>query len=180
MKTLQSVATFIDHLNEFLGRQVAWLALLMVLVQFIVVVMRYVFGVGSIAMQEAIIYMHSIMFMTAAGYTLLHGGHVRVDIFYSRATPRTKALIDMAGVLFFLLPVVAVIYHTSLPYVENSWKVYEGSSETSGIQAVFLLKSAIIAFCVVMTLQGLSMLIHALLVLLGHEQLTEEEHGGVI
>lgn len=180
MKTLQKVATFIDHLNEFLGRQVAWLALLMVLIQFAVVVMRYIFGIGSIAMQEAIVYMHGIMFLTASGYTLLHGGHVRVDIFYSRATPRTKAIIDIVGVLALLMPVVIVIYYTSMPYVEASWKVMEGSTETSGIQAVFLLKSAIIAFCAVMTLQGLSMLIHAVLVLAGEEQLVEEEHGGVM
>lgn len=97
---------FIDGLNERLGRVVSWLALLMVMIQFIVVIQRYVFGIGSIWMQESIVYMHGMLFMLAAGYTLLHNGHVRVDVFYREATPRRKALTDLFGSLFFLLPCV--------------------------------------------------------------------------
>ena len=105
MSSLLAVARMIDALNETIGRSVAWLALFMVLVQFIVVVMRYVFGIGSIFMQESIVYMHAIVFLAAAGYTLLHDGHVRVDIFYGSATPRQKAIVNLLGVLIFLWPI---------------------------------------------------------------------------
>ncbi len=83
MRFLQGLARAIDRLNEAIGVSVAWLALFTVLVEFAVVLMRYVFGVGSVKMQESIVYMHATVFMVAAGYTLLHNGHVRCDIFYA-------------------------------------------------------------------------------------------------
>lgn len=116
MSSLKLTADAIDTFNERLGRITAWLALFMVLVQFVVVLMRYVFGVGSIAMQESIVYMHGVLFMIGAGYTLLHNGHVRVDIFYRGAQLRTKATINLLGSLFLLLPVVVLIWIYSWPY----------------------------------------------------------------
>ena len=107
----------IDRTNDLVGRGLAWLSIAMVSVQFIVVIMRYVFGVSWLMMQESIIYMHGILFMIAAGYTLLHDGHVRVDIFYRDASERTKALVDMLGSALLLLPVVGVIFIGALPYV---------------------------------------------------------------
>lgn len=179
MQALISVAKAIDSLNQHIGRWIAWLALIMVLVQFVVVLMRYVFGMGSIAMQESIVYMHGILFMVGAGYTLLHGGHVRIDIFYREAAPRHKAKVDIFGVLVFLLPVCILIWIYSWPYVANAWAVYEGSKETSGIQAVFLLKTVVLVFCILVALQGISMLIHSLAVLLEKEppQPSEELDG---
>jgi TRAP-type mannitol/chloroaromatic compound transport system permease small subunit len=87
VRSLQGLAHAIDRLNEWIGVSVAWLALLTVLAEFTVVLMRYVFGVGSVKMQESIVYMHATVFMVAAGYTLLHNGHVRCDIFYAAAGP---------------------------------------------------------------------------------------------
>ncbi|MGH6948539.1 MAG: TRAP transporter small permease subunit [Kiloniellales bacterium] len=166
MSGLKLAAEAIGAFNERLGRLTAWLALFMVLIQFVVVLMRYVFGVGSIAMQESIVYMHGVLFMVGAGYTLLHDGHVRVDIFYREAHPRTKAIIDLLGSLFLLLPVVALIWIYSLPYVTRAWSVLEGSKETSGIQGVYLLKTVVLAFCVLVALQGIALAIRSLLVLL--------------
>lgn len=172
---LVSVAQRIDALNENIGKAVAWLALLMVIVQFIVVIMRYVFGIGSIFMQESIIYLHATVFMLGAGYTLLHNGHVRVDIFYREASPRRKAMVDIVGVAIFLIPVCALIWWGSWSYVANSWRVFEGSRETSGIQAVFLLKTVILVFVVLVVLQGISMAIRSLLTLAGVEQKQADE-----
>ncbi len=172
---LVSVAQRIDALNENIGKAVAWLALLMVIVQFIVVIMRYVFGIGSIFMQESIIYLHATVFMLGAGYTLLHNGHVRVDIFYREASPRRKAVVDLLGVMIFLIPVLALIWWGSWPYVANSWRVFEGSRETSGIQAVFLLKTVILVFVVLVVLQGISLAIRSLLILAGVEQAKADE-----
>jgi len=174
MNALTRLAGWIDALNEHVGRVVSLLALLMVLVQFIVVLQRYVFGIGSIWMQESIVYMHSFLFMLVAGYTLLHNGHVRVDVFYRTMSPRSKAWVDLLGTFFLIWPLCYLIFKVSLPYVEASWAVREGSRETSGIQGVFILKSVILAFVVLLALQSLSLLIHALRILSGAEKPVEE------
>ena len=167
LSALTALSRAIDAANEHIGRVASWLALLMVLLQFIVVVMRYIFGVGFIFMQEGVIYLHATLFLVGAGYTLLHGGHVRVDIFYRDARPRRRALVDLLGVILFLLPVCVVIGWASWPYLEQSWSVFEGSKETSGIHAVYALKSMIMVFVVLIALQGVSLALHALLALAG-------------
>ncbi len=174
MNALTRLAGWVDALNEHVGRVVSLLALLMVLVQFIVVLQRYVFGIGSIWMQESIVYMHGFLFVLVAGYTLLHNGHVRVDVFYRTMSPRAKAWVDLLGTIFLIWPLCYLIFKVSLPYVEASWAVREGSRETSGIQGVFILKSVILAFVVLLALQSLSLLIHALRILSGAEKPVEE------
>lgn len=167
MNSLEGLAGKIDAANDWIGRSVAWLAVIMVLVQFTAVVLRYVFGIGSIMMQESVIYMHAFLFMIGAGYTLLQGGHVRVDIFYREAPPKRKALTDLIGVFVFLIPVCVTIWYFSWGYVARSWQVFEGSKETSGIQGVFILKTAILVFALLVTLQGISLAARSLLVLAG-------------
>ena len=133
-----------------------------VLVQFAVVVLRYVFGVGSIWLTEAIIYGHAALFMLAAAWTLQDGGHVRVDVFYADASPRTKALVDLLR-----RAAAAAAVHGwcwlwfALPYVARSWAILERSRETSGLPLVFLLKTLIPLFALLMALQGVSQAIRA-------------------
>jgi TRAP-type mannitol/chloroaromatic compound transport system permease small subunit len=168
VKVLHGMARLIDALNQGIGVTVAWLALVMVLTEFVVVLMRYVFGVGSVRMQESIVYMHAIVFMVAAGYTLLHDGHVRCDVLYAAATPRRKALIDLIGVFIFLLPTCAVIAWAAWPYVAASWAVREGSPEGNlGIPGVYLLKSVILVFAALVALQGLALAARSVLRLAG-------------
>jgi TRAP-type mannitol/chloroaromatic compound transport system permease small subunit len=170
VRSVHVFARTIDRLNEGIGVSVAWLALLMVLLEFAVVMMRYVFGLGSVKMQESIVYMHAILFMVAAGYTLLHNGHVRCDVFYAAASPRRKALIDLLGVFVFLLPTCALIAWIAWPYVAAAWAVREGSPEGSlGIPAVFLLKSVILVFAGLVALQGIALAMHSALRLAGIE-----------
>jgi TRAP-type mannitol/chloroaromatic compound transport system permease small subunit len=136
-----------------------------VLLQFAVVVLRYVFGIGSIWLSESVIYGHATMFMLAAAWTLQAGGHVRVDIFYADASPRTRALVDLLGSLLLLLPFVAVIFWFALPYVGRSWALLERSRETSGLPFVYLLKTVIPLFAVLLGLQGIAQAIRAARVL---------------
>jgi TRAP-type mannitol/chloroaromatic compound transport system permease small subunit len=167
---LQRLARAIDRANEALGRTIAWLALAIVLLQFAVVVLRYVFGLGSVKMQEGVVYMHATLFMVAAGYTLLHNGHVRCDIFYSAASRRTRAIIDLFGVCVFLVPMCTLIVWVAWPYVAAAWEVREGSPEGSlGIPGVYLLKSVILLFAGLLVLQGLALAIHSALLLAGVE-----------
>lgn len=167
VNALAALARKIDGLSEFVGRATSWIILPMVLVQVTVVLMRYVFGVGSILMQESVVYMHAMLFMMTAGYTLLHHGHVRIDILYREASPRRKALVDLWGVIVFLLPVCTLTWWVAWPYVATAWSVLEGSRETSGIPAVFLLKTLILAFAALVAIQGVSNAIRAGFVLLG-------------
>ncbi|MDD9992214.1 MAG: TRAP transporter small permease subunit [Rhodospirillales bacterium] len=180
LSALAALTRVVDAANEHVGRVAAWLALLMVLLQFVVVVMRYIFGWGFIAMQEGVIYLHATLFLVGAGYTLLHGGHVRVDIFYRDARPRRRALIDLLGVILFLMPVCVIIGWASWPYVGQSWSVFEKSAETSGIPAIYALKSMILAFVVLIAFQGLSLAFHAVLTLAGRQASHDDiaEAGG--
>jgi len=175
---LAAFSRAIDQLNEYFGRGAAWSAFAMVLLQFTVVIMRYVFGIGSILMQEGVIYLHAALFLCGAGYTLLHGGHVRVDIFYRTASRRHKALVDLLGVIFFLFPVCVIIAWAALPYVGQSWGTWEGSKETSGIPAVFALKSLILLFVALVALQGISLALRSFLTLSGHAPDEEQPQNG--
>lgn len=177
MKFARSLIRTLECVNEQVGRAVAWLALLMVLVQFVVVVMRYVFGISVLAMQESIWYMHAIIFLVAAGYTLLHNAHVRVDILYGRVTARGRALIDLAGVLCLLFPVCIATVWLSWDYVLNSWKVMEGSAEVSGIQGVYLLKTCIWLFAGTLALQGVALALRSAFTLAGLDDGDEDEES---
>ena len=151
------------------SRAVMWLLLAMAFVQFMVVVLRYVFGVNFIFMQESITYMHGAVFLLASGYALLADGHVRVDIAYSAATKQRKALVNFLGTYLFLFPVCLLLLWTASPYVGNSWAVREGSTETSGVQAVFLLKSMIPAFAALLAMAGFAVAAEAGRILRGEE-----------
>jgi len=162
---LAATADRIDRLVAAIGRAAAWLALTIVLLQFAVVVLRYAFGIGSIWLSESVIYGHAALFMLAAAWTLQAGGHVRVDIFYAEAAPRRKALVDLIGALLLLLPFMAVIAWFALPYVARSWAILERSRETSGLPFVYLLKTLIPLFALLMALQGVSQAVRATFVL---------------
>jgi len=163
---LDLVADRIDRLSAAVGRIVMWCLLFMVLAEFALVLMRYVLGVGSIWLQESVIYAHAALFMLAAAWTLSVDGHVRVDVFYADAPPRTKALVDLLGALLLLLPFALALVCLSFPYVARSWAILEGSRETSGLPAVFLLKTLIPLFAALLALQGAAQALRAALALL--------------
>ncbi len=164
-RRLAAFAAAIDRLTAAVGRAVTWCLVGMVLLQVTVVLMRYVLGVGSIWLTEAIIYAHATLFMAAAAWTLQRDGHVRVDIFYADAAPRTRAIVDLVGALLLLLPFCAVLAWFSLPYVAGSWAILERSREASGLPLVFLLKTLIPLFALMLALQGLAQAARAWLVL---------------
>src|SRR5262249_11725305 len=151
----------IDRCTRAVGRAVMWLSLAVVLVQFAVVLMRYVLGVGSIRLQESIIYGHAALFMLAAAWTLREGGHVRVDVFYARASSPARARVDLVGALLLLLPFAAALLWLATPYAARSWAILERSHETSGLPLVFLLKTLIPAFALMLVLQGIAQAIRA-------------------
>ena len=150
-KLIDKIEAFID----WSGRTVSWLTLLMVITTFIVVVLRYVFDIGWIGLQESITYLHAMVFLVGAAWAMQQQAHVRVDIFYSRFSIKTRAWVDLLGSLFFLLPVMIFIAWISWEYVSDSWAVLEGSREAGGLPGVYLLKSLILVLALMLILQAL-------------------------
>ncbi|MGD2112176.1 MAG: TRAP transporter small permease subunit [Gammaproteobacteria bacterium] len=174
---LQRLARILDRLAELTGRVVSWLTLAMVLVTCTVVVLRYAFGIGSIALQESATYLHAAVFMLGAAYTLRHDAHVRVDIFYQRWSPRARAWVDLSGTLLLLAPVCLYILISSLDYVSASWSIREGSREAGGLDGVYLLKTAIPMMAALLLLQGCAQAIHSLLAITGHAEAHAPDAG---
>ncbi|HIG64904.1 MAG TPA: TRAP transporter small permease subunit [Methyloprofundus sp.] len=154
----QRSAQLVDSLNESIGRCVSWLTLAMVLITFAIVVLRYLFDLSWVMMQESIIYLHALVFMFGAAYTLKQDGHVRVDIIYQRCTENVKAWIDLLGTLLLLLPVAGFILWSSWEYVMDSWDLMESSRNSGGLPFVYLLKSCLLLMSGLLILQGLSLL----------------------
>ncbi|HEY9150064.1 MAG: TRAP transporter small permease subunit [Gammaproteobacteria bacterium] len=166
---LTALADRLDTLSEWTGRAVAWLTLGTVLATFSVVVLRYGFNLSSTILQESILYLHATVFMLGAAYTLKQGGHVRVDIFYRKLSPASRAWVDLAGVLFLLLPVCVFLFWVSGDYVSSAWSVREGSRESGGLPWVYLLKTVIPLMAALLILQGISQLCRSLAQLLGED-----------
>jgi len=174
LQLLAWIVRAISALNRVVGETLSWLALACVLVCFTVVVQRYFFNISTLWVQDLYVWLSGAMFTGVAGFALLRDDHVRVDIFYRPAPLRRKAMADLFGVVFFLLPFIYVVFHYGWPAVARSWSYYEGSSNIGGMPGLFVLKSFIIVFCVLVGLQGLAMGLRAILVLANREALLPE------
>ncbi len=175
MNFLRRLAKFIDSINEWVGNGVAWVTLLMVLVVFTDVVMRYLFNTSFVFTQELEWHLFSVVFLLGAGYTLLHDGHVRVDIIYQAVSKKTQAWINFLGVIFFLIPGCYLVIHTSYNFAYASWSTLEGSGDPGGIPYRFLVKSVIPIGFTLLLAQGISLGIKSFLVICGQNLEEGEE-----
>ena len=160
----RDTADLIDRLSIVIGRAAAWLTILMVLVTFVIVVMRYVFDSGLIWLQEAVTWMHAVVFMLGAAYTLQQEEHVRVDIFYREMSARRRGFVNLGGVLLFVFPMCGFLAWSSWDYVAASWAIGEGSRNAGGLPYPFipLLKSTLILMPVAIALQGVALGLRAI------------------
>lgn len=177
MSALTSFIRAVDAFNGVIGRCTAWLVLGVVLLCFTVVVARYGFNWGDIRLQEGYVWMHAVVFLVGAGYTLRENDHVRVDLIYANLSVRKKAWINLLGTAFFLLPWLGVLAYFGWSFIASSWKILEPSVEPGGLPGYFLLKSVIFVFVAVVGLQGLAMLARSVLVIAGHEEWAEKQGG---
>ena len=154
----------LDNISIVSGRLTSWLTLIMVIVTFVVVVMRYVFDAGAVWLQESVVWMHAVVFRVGAAYTLQQDEHVRVDIFYRGMNERRRAWVDLFGTLLFLLPLCAFLGYKAWDFVAMSWQLGESSREPGGMPYPFLpaLKSVLLLMPLLLALQGVSMLVRAL------------------
>ena len=174
---LQTVADHLDRLAEVTGRIIAWLTLGMVLTTAAIVILRYLFNSGSIALQESVSYLHAAVFMLGAAYTLKHDGHVRVDIIYQKLSQRARAWVNLLGTLLLLFPVCLFILYSSMDYVTAAWAIQEGSREAGGLDGVYLLKTAIPVMAVLLLLQGGSLLLRNQRAMLARDGLKQKIGG---
>ena len=165
MALLSKITVYINHFTTAVGRIISWLCLLLVVLVITVVVSRYMLGIGSIAIQESVTYVHALIFMLGLAFTLQQGGHVRVDIFYRNYSPRRKAMVNLVGAVVFLIPCCLLLLVGSWDYVMASWAIRESSSETGGIAAVYLLKTLMIIMPITLGLQGIAEILNSIVVL---------------
>lgn len=162
---LNKIESGINTINELVGRSVAWLVIAMVVITFLIVIMRYGFNFGSIAVQESVVYLHAIVFMLAIAYTYKHNAHVRVDIFYAGFNHGRKAWVDFLGTLFLLVPFCVYMIVSSWEYASNSWRLLEGSREAGGLPLVFILKTLVPLMPALLLLQAVATLCRCMQVL---------------
>lgn len=171
MQALAVIIWCISRFNIILGHFFSWFSLGIVLVCFTVVVLRYGFSIGFIWLQDLYVWLNAMMFMGIAGFALFNNSHVRVDIFYRPAGLRRKAIIDMFGSLFFIGPFVWVLTRWSWAYVERSWRLGESSANFGGLPGLYIIKSFILIFAFVVSIQALAMFLRGILVLTNNEKL---------
>ena len=153
----------IDRFSIATGHLLSWMTLLMVVVTFVIVVLRYLFDIGFIWLQESLTWMHACVFMLGAAYTLQREEHVRVDIFYREMSDKRRAYVNLFGVLLFLLPLCAFMAISGFDYAAASWRVAEESRNSGGLPypAVPLLKSVLVIMPLAVGLQGFALLLRS-------------------
>lgn len=159
---MESLAARLDRLSRWTDAALVWLVPLLVALCFGLVVARYLFALGSIAAQELVLWLHSLVFLLGSAGALRAGQHVRVDILQQRWSPRTRAAVEAAGHLLFLLPFLVFMLWISLDYVAASWSLRESSREPGGLPGVFVLKTLIPLSAGLLALQALAELLRAL------------------
>ena len=175
MEAIKAITRLIDKMNEWVGSGVAWVTLGLVLVVFIDVVMRYLLNRSFVFTQELEWHLFGFIFLIGAGYTLLHDGHVRVDIIYQRLGIKGRAWINLLGVILFLIPGCIMVITTSWQFAANSFAMMEGSPDPGGIPFRFIIKGCIPVGFTLLLLQGFSLGLHSFMQILGVEKEEEEK-----
>lgn len=166
MRLLDLMIAMLESVTRLIGRAVAWLVLYMVVVTFANVVLRYMYGYSNVALIETVVYAFAIVMACTVGWTLERNEHVRIDIVYGGLPVRAKAMVDLAGSVALLAPVLYVIWTSSFPYVQRSWRLKETSAEVAGLPYLYLLKSVLLVFVVVLGVQAVAFALRALRVIL--------------
>lgn len=178
MRALVGFVRLVDGLNRAVGRLAGWLLFGSVFICAFVAIARYGFAFGRIWLQELYVVLFGVGFMLAAGWTYARDAHVRVDIFWRRWSARTRARIELLGVLLFLIPWLLVLLWSSRGFVALAWSVREPSPQAGGLPGLYLVKTVIPLAALLLLLQGLAALARSLLELAGRTDLLPPPAGG--
>ena len=164
-KILQTFIHFVNILNENIGKATAWLTTFLVVVVCGRVLGRIIWHSEPVWMPELEWHLFSLIFLLAAGYTLKHDRHVRVDLFYAHFSKKDKALVNLIGGLLLLIPWCLLVIWTSYGYALGSFKILEGSPNPGGLPYRFLIKFAIVGGIGLLLLQAMAMVADSILTL---------------
>ena len=167
MGALLKLAGLIDRANEWVGKLVGWLVLAAVLISAGNAIMRKAFDISSNAYLEIQWYLFAAVFMLGSGYVFLRNAHVRIDFIATKLSRRTNAIIDVLGILLFIIPLCLILIYLSWPVFERAWVSGEMSQNAGGLirWPVFLLVP--LGFSI-LALQCVSELIKRVAFLTGH------------
>ncbi len=166
---LTKVEKVMDKIIDIIGYITAVLLFLMILNVAYDVMMRYVFHDSKIAMQEMEWHLFSVIMLYGTGYALRHNAHVRVDFLYDRFSPKKKALIDIFGTIFFLLPLAVLIVYGSYDFVMDSYTTNEISEDPGGLPYRWIIKAMIPFSFIFLIFCAINFIIHSINVLRGKE-----------
>lgn len=173
---MNSLINRVTTFNRVLGEKLSWLNLFMALFTFVIVFMRYMLNMSFVWMNELVMYFHATLILLLIAYAMTSGSHVRVDIFYRSFSERKKAIVNLFGQVFLLMPMAIVIIFQSWQYVVDSWSVFEASADAGGLPGVFLLKSLIPLAALLVLLQGAVEMLNHLMVIFNISQ--KDKSGG--
>jgi len=160
-RLVQEIDGFVDRV----GRIGSWLILGVVATLFLQIPMREFVHYGHREVNDFGQILHATVFMIGVGYAMRWDGHVRVDVFRHRMRPRTRAAIELIGILLFLVPWLVIVTRASIPIVLNAWAHTEEFAETY-TPGYFLLKTQLLSFAALVALQVLASLLRNLMTLL--------------
>jgi TRAP-type mannitol/chloroaromatic compound transport system permease small subunit len=178
MEVLRKFAAGVDACSDRLGRGLAYIVWLTAAVCVLVVGLRYLLHETFAWMQDLYVWLHAAVFLFGIVFAMRRDAHVRVDVFYAKWTPARRAKMECLGVLACALPWMTVLGWHTWPFVESSWAIREGSPQPNGLPGVFLLKSALLVFCILVAVQALALLAKAVLVIGGDERAAGEPPFG--
>lgn len=170
MPILETFVRAVETLNSWVGKITAWLAFGTVIACFATVYTRYALNTNFTWLQEIYVWQHAAAIVLAAGYTMMTGGFVRVDIFYGKMNAQKRATVDLIGTVVFLGPFLYVLWLAFSIFVGNSWRADEGSPNPGGLPDWWLLKGSLLVFVILVCLQGLATIARSLLVFKGREE----------
>ncbi|HEY7245875.1 MAG TPA: TRAP transporter small permease subunit [Xanthobacteraceae bacterium] len=173
MQALLKLSRAIDHVNDQFGVLANWLVLFACLISAGNAASRYLFSESSNAWLEIQWYLFAGMVLFGGPYTLKVNEHVRVDLLFSAVSERTRILIDIFGILVFLLPICLILVYFTWPWFVESWRIDEGSSNAGGLVRWPVKLILPIGFAL-MALQGISELIKRIEALIHHHRLQYE------
>tara|TARA_B100001559_G_scaffold147459_1_gene123630 strand:+ start:1113 stop:1595 length:483 start_codon:yes stop_codon:yes gene_type:complete len=145
----------LEKIIKKIGDTCSWLSFILVILISLDVFLRYVFNFSSASLYELEWHIFAVIFMIGSSLTLQKDEHVRVDVFYNKFSDKGKNIINLIGNIIFLLPFSLVIFYTSIPFVEDSFRVLESSPDPGGLPFRFFIKSIIPISFLLLALQGI-------------------------
>ena len=146
----------ITHWSYFITKQCFYMMFILVIIN---IFLRYVFNINFIFMQELVMYMHAFVFLFGISICLKDDKHVRIDVISNKLDVKIKRVIDKIGLVLLIVPFCIFVIYESSPMILSSWNMMEGSSEPGGLPFIYLLKTSIYIFALLILLQALKRLI---------------------